>query len=235
MNLVDLIIVALVAIGAFRGLRRGLVRSVLGLAGLVIGLVLASQLYRPLADYLELHYGTVSRMAAGITPHLPLASTVAATPAGESGALAGAIENLPLPELISRYLAAASEPAANLPGAATVGEALSHLLAGSIVGILCFVGIFIVTQVVTLLLASAISGLISITPLVVVDRLAGMALGAVYVAVILALVVGGLSLVSAMPGFAFVGPALEGSQVAPFLLRAFEFFMPRVPGWLSLG
>lgn len=235
MNWLDLVVIALLVLGAFRGLRRGLIRSVLGLAGLVLGLVLASQLYRPLADYLELHYGTVSRMASGISPHLPLASTVASAPAGESGALVSAIENLPLPELVSRYLLTISEQAAALPSAATVGEALSHLLAASIVGVLCFVAVFAATQVVALLLSAAISGLVSVTPLVIVDRLAGLALGALYVGVILTLVIGGLSLLSAMPAFAFLRPALAGSTTTPVFLGVFEFLMPRVPGWLSLG
>ncbi len=235
MNILDWIVVASLTVGAVRGLRRGLVRSVLGLAGLILGLVVASRFYRPLTEYLELHYGAVTRMASGIAAHLPLPSTVAATPASEGGALVEAVQGMGLPEFVTGYLVAGAEQLANLPDAATVGEALATLLASSVVGVLSFVALFVATQVLTALLAWVISGVISVTPLVVVDRLAGMALGAVYVGVVVTLVIGGLALLAGMPAFSFMTQVLAASKTAPFFLDLFELLLPRIPDWLSLG
>jgi len=235
LNLLDWIIVGLLVVGGVRGLRRGLVKSVMGLAGLIVGLLVASQFYRTLAGYLELHYATVSRMASSLQMHLPLASAVSTSPAGETGILVEAVTGLGLPEFATRYLAAAAESMPGLPDAATVGEAVSTLLASSIVGLLCFVGLFFLTQLVFMLLAWFLSGLISVTPLVMIDRIAGLALGAAYTAVVLTLVIGGLSLLATLPVFAFMGRALEASTIAPHLLSLFQFLLPRVPEWLSLG
>lgn len=52
MNWLDIVILVIVAGGAFSGLRRGLIKSVLSLAGIIIGVVLAGQLYTQVAGML---------------------------------------------------------------------------------------------------------------------------------------------------------------------------------------
>lgn len=222
-------IIAALVYGGLRGLRRGLTRSVLGLAGLVLGLVLAVRLYRPLCEYLELHYSAVSRLAGSIGPHLPLASTVSSSPAGEGSALLDAVHGLTLPEFILRYLVTGAERMSGLPEAITIGEALSALLASSLVGALCFVGIFFATQLAALILSAVIGGAISVTPLAILDRLAGLILGVTYAAVIMTVLLGGLSLLAAMPAFAFLGSSLENSSLVPAFLAFFRVLLPRVP------
>jgi uncharacterized membrane protein required for colicin V production len=229
LNLLDCLIIACLAYGSLRGLRRGLARSLIGLAGLALGLILASTFARPLSEHLEARYSTVSRVAASIAAHLPLSSTVAMSPAGEGGALADAVESLSLPDFLTSYFAAGVERLGDLPSAATVGEALSTLVASSLVIMLCFVGIFFATQLAARVVAAVVSGAISVTPLVFVDRLAGLVLGAVYSAVVLTLLLGGLSLLATMPAFAFVGSAFEGSTLAPVFVSVFQGLVPRAP------
>jgi len=38
-----------------------------------------------------------------------------------------------------------------------------------------------------------------------------------------------------LPAFSFMSRALETSAIAPHLLALFQFLVPRVPEWLSLG
>ena len=47
-----ILILAILAVGAFSGLKRGLIKSVLSLAGLIIGVVLAGRLYTQVAELL---------------------------------------------------------------------------------------------------------------------------------------------------------------------------------------
>ncbi len=52
MNWLDIIILVGLVVPAFMGLKRGLVKSALSLAGLIIGVVLAGRLYEPLGKIL---------------------------------------------------------------------------------------------------------------------------------------------------------------------------------------
>jgi len=52
MSWLDLVIVVVLAVGAFLGLRMGIIKAVLSLAGVIVGVVLAGQYYVALADVL---------------------------------------------------------------------------------------------------------------------------------------------------------------------------------------
>lgn len=231
----DWLIVAALVLGGLRGLRRGLTRSVLGLAGLIMGLVLAVRFHRPLCEYLELHYATVTRLAERFLLHLPLASTVSSSPAGDGSTLLETIQGLALPEFITRYLVTGALHLGDIPEAATVGQTLSALVASSLVGVLCFVGIFFSVQLAALLLTTVIGGFISVTPLAIVDRLAGLVLGSAYAAIVLTVLLGGLSLVAAMPAFAFMAQPLESSSLTPVFLSLFRALLPHIPVILPPG
>lgn len=56
MNWLDWLIVVIVALSAFQGLRRGLLASLAGLAGTVVGLFVAYTYYRPLEEYLVVNW-----------------------------------------------------------------------------------------------------------------------------------------------------------------------------------
>ncbi|MBA7527606.1 hypothetical protein ES705_19782 [subsurface metagenome] len=52
MSWLDLVLVVVLAVGAFLGLRIGIIKAVLSLAGVIVGVVLAGQYYVALADVL---------------------------------------------------------------------------------------------------------------------------------------------------------------------------------------
>ena len=52
MNWLDLVIIVVLAVAAFLGLRVGIIKAVLSLAGVIVGVVLAGQYYEALADIL---------------------------------------------------------------------------------------------------------------------------------------------------------------------------------------
>ena len=60
MSWLDLVIVVVLAVGAFFGLRMGIIKAVLSLAGVIIGVVLAGQYYVALADVLPFFSETSS-------------------------------------------------------------------------------------------------------------------------------------------------------------------------------
>ena len=52
MNWLDIILLVILAVAAFFGLRTGLIKAVLSLAGLIIGVILAGHYYDPVAGWL---------------------------------------------------------------------------------------------------------------------------------------------------------------------------------------
>ena len=52
MNWLDIVIIVVIAISAFGGLKNGLIKAVLSLAGLIVGVVLAGRYYTPLSEQL---------------------------------------------------------------------------------------------------------------------------------------------------------------------------------------
>ncbi len=60
MSWLDLVLVVVLAVGAFLGLRMGIIKAVLSLAGAIVGVVLAGQYYVALADVLPFFSETSS-------------------------------------------------------------------------------------------------------------------------------------------------------------------------------
>lgn len=52
MNLLDIVIIVILAISVLTGLRIGLIKAVLSLAGLIVGVILAGRYYVPLSEHL---------------------------------------------------------------------------------------------------------------------------------------------------------------------------------------
>ena len=52
MSWLDIVIVVILVAGAFLGLRTGIIKAVLSLVGLIVGVILAGQLYVPLSEQL---------------------------------------------------------------------------------------------------------------------------------------------------------------------------------------
>ncbi len=67
MNWLDIIILVGLVVPAFIGLRRGLIKSVLSLAGLIIGVILAGNLYQPVSKlFAFIHNEDVAHIVAFI-------------------------------------------------------------------------------------------------------------------------------------------------------------------------
>ena len=66
MNWLDIVIIVVIAISAFIGLRIGIIKAVLSLAGLIVGVILAGHYYVPLSEQLS-----------GIIPQANVAEIVA--------------------------------------------------------------------------------------------------------------------------------------------------------------
>lgn len=67
MNWLDIILIVVLAVSTLIGLKTGLIKAVLSLAGMIVGIVLASRFYLPLSEQLTfIPNTTAARIVAGI-------------------------------------------------------------------------------------------------------------------------------------------------------------------------
>lgn len=68
MNWLDIVIIVILVISVFSGLKTGIIKAILSLAGVVVGVVLAGRYYAPLAENLSFipHEGTAKMIAFAI-------------------------------------------------------------------------------------------------------------------------------------------------------------------------
>jgi hypothetical protein len=102
MNWLDWLIVVIVGLSAFQGLRRGLLASLAGLAGIVVGLFVAYTYNRPLAEYLVINWNVGEKLKPLVMPFfkiwMPYQDSVqSVSQPGKiisAGGLAGAVPNI---------------------------------------------------------------------------------------------------------------------------------------------
>ncbi|MGQ9497013.1 MAG: CvpA family protein [Desulfotomaculales bacterium] len=82
LNWLDYAFLLVVALSALEGLRRGLVRSLTGVVGLGLGIVLALRYYRLLGDWMDVYLGWGPPLAAFLERHFGLPGAVPLEVAG---------------------------------------------------------------------------------------------------------------------------------------------------------
>ncbi|QGP92115.1 Colicin V production protein [Neomoorella glycerini] len=218
LNYLDLLLLLLLALGAWRGYRLGFVNLVAGwISYLVAGL--AAALYaRPLAAALDQAWHLTSRWGNGLAPLLPLPRPVLSQPLGTAATrqLEILLNGTPLPGMIKQSLLEGLEKVSG----GTVGQVLA--------GQLVFLGLELITLVVLfygslfLLRRLARWGTmgINMAPAGLVNRGLGLALGLLGQVFWLALLVGmlrsllALPAMTAAPGFVPLARQLYNSGMA---------------------
>lgn len=148
MNWVDVIIVLIVALSAWKGYRAGLLTSLAGLFAWVLGFLAASRYYYPLSIYINEKWNMVHVTQEFLERHLP---SLAYPAVGTVGMTTPVLPKLPLPS----YSA----------------------MATGIVQIIAFLVILLAVELVIQSLARSLSSLIAVTPLMALDRLGGLVFG----------------------------------------------------------
>lgn len=222
MNWVDYLLIAILVLGAWSGLMRGLVRSVLGLVALGLGFVAAMRYYVPVAQFLNERFGLVTVLSDFYAERFaaPASTALPATPGGGEGwtfpdSINGLVSSFDL-------FLAGQGPAASLGFPDTLAAATVNTAA------------FLIILFATALAAGSVLSIVPRLPLLMpLDRAGGFCFGLFKGFVFGALAVGALKLLSLSS--LFMGPnaisnGLEQSQVVPaymgFLDYVWRLVMP---------
>ncbi|MDH7577368.1 MAG: CvpA family protein [Bacillota bacterium] len=186
MNLLDAVVLLLLAAGAWGGYRRGLISTAGGLFGFFGGIWLAGLYYLPFAGFLGERLGMekiLTRILIPFCAGVPGGGFTAAIPVGSAGP-AGALPTGFPPALWEPWLGLKS---------GIGGSALAQLLAGAIVKLIAFFLIWAVFGYLVGLLAAFITRVAHLFFLGGINRLAGLGLGLVTRALGLVVVIGMLN------------------------------------------
>lgn len=246
MNIVDLILMGVLVLGAIGGYQKGFVGSIIGLAGSILGLVIAYNYYPLLTDWFNSQFQVQDKLLEFFKTHLVLPQAVSQfkIPAFPFADISKYLDNLDFAvSLKNQVLVFLQKLESGLVSytQAALADVLHQVLTKFILNSLSFVLIWIVVERSFSLLHLLYSRFIRNTLLGTYDRLAGSLLG-LFVSVLALSILFGLMTpllklaVIAEPSlFAAVMRTIGEAQLAPYLQSFFTFLTDQVINLLPLS
>lgn len=227
MNYLDLLLLGVLAWGAWQGYRRGLINLAAGILGYVVGILVALNWAEPLASLVDQQWRFSARGGAWLASHLPLPRLVLdqqlSVPAIKQ--VDTLLTGWPLPYSLKASLLTSL---AQFKGQdLTLGEALGGLLVFWLLKMLAALLLFYLSLWLLRRLGVWLSRGWGFTPFGLPNRLLGLALGlgsqALYLSLFLGVVELGLKkgLALNFPFLELAARQLAASQLAPPLLDLF--------------
>ena len=191
MNIVDLIIIAVIAITVISGLYRGFLSSLLITICMVISWVIAYATYPLLTSQLLSNGGIMNTLFYYTDAASRLGTGVARTLVGQAGGqtIESALSGMQLPQgLGALFQHNIATQAFSSLGLSTVGDYLNQTIITVVLSVVCFLALFIVCFVVFNVLINLIDHVVKFPSLRHCNALAGGALGFVRGVILLYLV-----------------------------------------------
>ncbi len=223
MNIVDYVIIGIVAVSVLFGLYRGFVASVLNLGGGLIAFLLSFVAYPRLAAYIQgnqelvrtlLHYtdatSRIGDLELAITNVMEL---------GQQG-IRQVLEKVNLPAPLDAILQSNLENQVYAAsGITSVSDYVSQTILQACINILCFLVCFLVLFVLVSIVFSVIRAVFRFPILKQLDSLAGGVFGFLRALIICLAVFTLIPLVQTVVPMEQVDELIEGSQLAPIFLN----------------
>lgn len=212
MNYLDWILIVILALAAARGYRRGLLRAITGLAGLLLGFYLALAYAAPIARAMDNQYLIEARITAWLLDRFPALGQLAQS--GQEGITA------------SLYQAAltAMPGGASIDGISGAIGNLGHLVWVTAVFILLMLIIGLLIRLLSWTITRGISG----TIIGSVNRFGGAIVASLTLAVGFGLALTLFAPLLAASGGGGVSAAIDTSLLAPKLIYLFQFVIERL-------
>ncbi len=224
MNIVDYVIIGVVAVSVLYGLYRGFVASVLSMGGGLVSFLASFALYPKLAAYIQnneelqrtlLHYTDASSRIGDL--ELALTNVVNL---GREG-IQQVLNNVQLPAPLDSILQVNLENLVyGTQGAAnTVSDYVSQTILQSSINIICFIVCFAVVYIAFSLLANLIRAVFRFPVLKQADSLAGGVFGLLRGILLCLIVFTLIPLVQTMVPMDIISQMIEESQLAPIFMN----------------
>jgi len=218
MNLFDIIIIFILAVGFYSGFKSGLIRSLGGILGLAASIWIAWSFNRPFTDYLDKTFGTVASLGEFIVRFIPLPDFSFEADSVSMAIVNAGVQEMALPDFLRKSL---SENISRLLDSGdfsgvTLPEIIAYGLAGIVLNGISFLILFVVAGIVIKILVGLLSGLLAYTPLGPINKLSGAAMGLVINILLVTVIIG---LISPM----IILWAMQDGLIATAIYSSFSF------------
>ncbi len=207
--MLDIILFAVFIAMAVLGFRKGFLKSLIGLFGNLIALVLSYMMAAPVTGWLNTSYGAAEMLAGKIRALLPMPdsfSTVRSSFEG-LGQLYTYLDQSILPETIKQNILEAVQEQVQAVGAgvyATMADTIAVTVANSILQGIVFIVLWLLCCVILFFVSRVLAGVVHLVPVVgLLDRLGGMAVSLVLTTITLLILYKGISVLGLMEGSLF--------------------------------
>lgn len=239
MNVIDFIIIIFLLLGVFNGYTKGLIVSLAGLVGNVIGLICAAKYYKDLGTWANTEFSLAIKIQHFLQDNLVLPQAVFQfnldkTPLPD---LIKNLDNISVPDTLKENLAIYIKELQigmnNISGI-KLGEIVHQYLASALVSIIAFVVIWLIIANCIMLVAAVYRGLTKRTILGSLDRLGGAVMGGLVSALIITILIGLISpllTVSelAKPSlFSAIIKNMGAAKTVPYFTKTFMFLTENI-------
>lgn len=224
MNWLDWLIVAIVGLSVWQGFRRGLLASLAGLAGLLVGLFVAYTYNRPLAEYLVINWNAVEKLKPLVTPIFKIWMP-----------FQGSVQSVTQP---GKIISAGGAATGQVPN---IGDYLINSFTSMVLEAFCFLALLLVTTWAVNLAGSILTKVAQFSLLGAPNRLGGLLFGivrGVAVVVIILILLTPFENTTSLPNGQPVKPgvtqhngnAFTGSLLLPYFEPLFSAIGRPLPG-----
>ena len=226
--MLDWILAALFLFAAVTGFRKGFLKSLIGLFGNVIALVVSYLLASPVTGWLNEQFSTAEMLGASIRKMLPMPDNFAAITASFQGMgqLYTYLDQSILPDSIKQSILTAVQEQVNAVGAgvyATMADVIATTVATSVLKGIVFIVLWALCCLILFFVSHVLAGVVHLVPVVgFMDRVGGMLVSLVLAFVTMLILYKGISVLGLMEGSLFAQ-----SQVLHFCS---QFLNPDVTG-----
>lgn len=244
MNIVDLIIVVFILLGAAGGYSKGFVASLVGLFSRIIGLIAAFSYYPLAAKWLDAEFGLKEYISEFLQAQLQLPQPVAEFRLGKLPLLDASnyLDSISMPEPLKTQLLVYLDRLEGItsPLQFSLGEIINQYLASALISGLAFLLIWFGVDLLLRILAKLFSGAIKNTAFGFFDRLAGLVMGAALTALVLTVCIGlitpvlQLADISKPTVFSAVMKTMGESWLVPGFSSCYDFLFSQFMSLLPL-
>ena len=238
LNLLDAIILLVMALGLIRGFRTGFIRVILGLAGFVLGFWGAATWATSVVQFSERWFRMVTAISSVMRKYIEIPAEVALMPVKSLGVsdIMNRLLTLPLPadlkSSVARYLTSLLYNIDTV-STSTVGDFLYKAFASLCLHAIAFILILCVVRGIAVVMADVLAQTIaSGTGGALTNRLLGGFIGMTQAVAVMVAFVGLASPLANLSGSANLANLFSKSIIAPVLSRAFMWAINTLGGGL---
>lgn len=217
MNWIDYAVIAMIAIFAIVGLKKGFVMSVFKVSSFFISIYVSMKLYPLLAGILEktpIYAGIKDAIIKNLLLRGQEASTSSTVPVSGTAGIKSIMGPLPLPDFFVKIIAGKIPASSELFNINGVVNAIGDELTKMIIAVISLIVLFIVLKIILSLVSVILKGISRLPLFRQIDKLGGFVLGSIQGFLAIYIVCAVLVLFNANPQFETIFKNLDSSLFA---------------------